>query len=179
MKNFHELLVNRRSIRKYTGEAISPEDVQLILEAALMAPSSKNSRPWEFITVEDKKKLELLSYCKEFGAAPIGKCSLAIVVCADPAQSEAWIEDATIAATYMQLQAEALGLGSCWIQIRGRFSGDGEPAEDYVRALLDIPISLPVLCIVTLGHKDEERKPFNPEKLLWERVHIGKWIPQE
>lgn len=97
MKNFHELLVNRRSIRKYTDEAISPEDVQLILEAALMAPSSKNSRPWEFITVEDKKKLELLSYCKEFGAAPIGKCSLAIVVCADPAQSEAWIEDATVA----------------------------------------------------------------------------------
>lgn len=179
MENFHDLLVKRHSIRRYTAEEISPDDVQLILEAALMAPSSKRSQPWQFVTVEDRKKLELLSYCKEQGAAPIGKCSLAIVVCADPGVSDVWIEDASIAATYMQLQAEDLGLGSCWIQIRNRYSGDGEPAEDYVRALLDIPPYIPVLCIVTLGHKDEERKPFNPEKMLWERVHIGKWRPQE
>lgn len=179
MDNFHELIVHRHSIRRYTPEEISPDDVQLILEAALMAPSSKRSQPWQFVTVEDRKKLELLSYCKEQGSAPIGKCSLAIVVCADPAVSDVWIEDAAIAATFMQLQAEDLGLGSCWIQIRNRYSGDGEPAEDYVRALLDIPPYMPVLCIVTLGHKDEERKPFNPEKMLWERVHIGKWRPQE
>ena len=77
------------------------------------------------------------------------------------------------------LAAHELRLGSCWIQIRGRFSGDDEPSEDYVKALLDMPADLPVLCIITLGHKDEERKPFNPEKMLWERVHIGKWIPQD
>ena len=179
METFHDLLVRRRSIRKYTDEEIAADDVQLILEAALMAPTSKNCRPWHFVTVEDKKKLELLGHCKDFGAAPIGKCSLAIVVSADPAITDTWVEDATIAATYIQLQAEALGLGSCWIQIRGRFSGDDEPSEDYVKALLDMPADLPVLCIITLGHKDEERKPFNPEKMLWERVHIGKWLPQD
>ena len=113
MESFHDLLVRRRSIRKYTDEEIAAEDVQLILEAALMAPSSKNCRPWHFVTVEDKKKLELLSHCKDFGAAPIGKCSLAIVVSADPAITDTWVEDATIAATFIQLQAEALGLGSC------------------------------------------------------------------
>lgn len=178
MEDFHDLLVRRHSIRRYTDQEIPADNVQLILEAALMAPSSKNCHPWHFITVEDKKKLELLSHCKDFGAAPIGHCSLAIVVAADSSVSDVWVEDASIAAAYMQLQAEALGLGSCWIQIRNRFSGDDEPAEDYVKALLDIPPEIPVLCIITLGHKDEQRRPFSPDKLLWERVHIGKWIPQ-
>ncbi|MDE5800266.1 MAG: nitroreductase family protein, partial [Paramuribaculum sp.] len=83
--------------------------------------------------------------------------------------------DASIAASYMQLQAADLGLGSCWIQIRNRFSADGNPAEEYVQQQLLIPDTLPVLCILTLGHPAEERKPQNVDKLLWERVHIGQW----
>ena len=66
MENFHELIMRRRSIRKYTEEEIPAEDGKLILEAALVAPTSKNSRPWYFVTVEDKKMLEELSKCKEF-----------------------------------------------------------------------------------------------------------------
>ena len=58
MKTFHELLKSRRSIRKYTDEALSPEDVRLILEAALMAPSSKRSTGWEFIVIEENEKLK-------------------------------------------------------------------------------------------------------------------------
>ncbi|MCP9611768.1 nitroreductase family protein [Coprobacter sp. LH1063] len=65
MGNIHELLQNRRSIRKYTEEPLSPEQVKLILEAALMAPSSKRSTGWEFVVVEDKLQLEKLSYCKK------------------------------------------------------------------------------------------------------------------
>ncbi len=178
MDNFHELLVTRHSIRKYSEEEISAEEVKLLLEAALMAPSSKNSRPWYFVVVEDKKKLEMLSTCKSFGAAPIAKCSLAVVVAADPEMSEAWIEDSSIAATLLQLQAEDLELGSCWIQIRGRMRDDEETADDYVKAVLSMPASLQVECIITLGHKGEERKPFNPEKMLWERVHVGEWRPE-
>ena len=179
MENFHELLMRRRSIRKYTEDEIPAEDVKLILEAALVAPTSKNSRPWYFVTVEDKKMLEELSKCKDFGAGSIAKCSLAVVVLVDPMKSEAWIEDASIAATFIQLQAEDLGIGSCWVQIRGRMRSDDESADDYVKALLNIPAEMQVECIVTLGQKGEERKPFNPEKMLWERVNIGEWRPQE
>lgn len=71
MENMHELLLHRHSIRKYTGEPIPPEDVKQILEAALMAPSSKRSMPWEFVLVEDKATLEELSFCKDMGAKPI------------------------------------------------------------------------------------------------------------
>lgn len=175
MENLHDLLVNRRSIRRYTSQEIAPEDVKLILEAALLAPTSKSSRPWQFIVIEDKETLERLSYCKPAGAMPIAKASLAIVVVADPTLSDPWIEDASIAAAYMQLQAADLGLGSCWIQIRGRFTADNIPSEEYVQEIVGLPDTMPVVCIMTFGHKDEERKPCDTSKLLWEKVHIGTW----
>ena len=106
---------------------------------------------------------------------PLGKCSLAVVVVADPELSEAWIEDASIAAILMQLQAEELGLGSCWIQIRGRYTKEGQPSEEFVKENLGIPSDQSVLCIITLGHKDEERKPNDTSKLPWEKVHIEEW----
>lgn len=175
MTSLHDLLVCRRSIRRYTPEPVSPEDVKTILEAGLLAPTSKSSRPWQFIAVEDKEMLEKLAQCKPAGAGPIAGCSLAIAVAVDQAASDPWIEDASIAAAYMQLQACDLGLGSCWIQIRGRFTADGIPADEYVRELLGIPEEFPVVCILTIGHKAEERKSVDTSKLLWEKVHIGKW----
>lgn len=175
MNQFHELLVNRRSIRRYTDQPIDPEDVKLILEAALMAPTSKSSRPWQFIVVEDKEMLQRLSECKEAGAAPIARAPLAIVVAVDPSLSDPWIEDASIAASYIQLQVEALGLGSCWIQVRGRFRADGIPAEEYVQEAVGLPETMPVVCIISIGHKDEQRRPVDTSKLLWEKVHIGTW----
>ena len=115
MENFHELIINRRSIRKYTDEPISPDDVKLILEAGLMAPTSKSSRSWQFVVVEDREMLQHLGECKSNYATSIARAPLAIVVTADPAKSDAWIEDASVAATFMQLQAADLGLGSCWV----------------------------------------------------------------
>ena len=175
MTNFHDLIVARRSIRRYTSDPIDPSAVKMILEAGLLAPTSKSARDWQFVAVEDAHTLELLSQCKPLGAHPIAGCKLAIVVLGNPELSDAWVEDASIAAAYMQLQAADLGLGSCWIQIRNRFSADGNPAEEYVQQQLLIPDTLPVLCILTLGHPAEERKPQNVDKLLWERVHIGQW----
>ncbi len=175
MNSFHDLLINRHSIRHYKPTPIDPESVKLIIEAALMAPTSKSSRPWQFIAVEDREKLEKLSKCKPAGAAPIAKAVLAIVVAADPSLSEPWIEDASVAATYMQLQAADLGLGSCWIQVRGRYTATNIPSEEYVQELIGMPKTLPIVCIVTFGHKDEERKPVDTAKLLWEKVHIESW----
>ena len=68
MGNFHNLLINRRSIRKYKDAEISAESVKTILETALISPTSKNKMPWEFVVVEDKDMLSELSKCKDFGA---------------------------------------------------------------------------------------------------------------
>lgn len=175
MENFHELLLNRRSIRKYTDEPVDADAVRLILEAALTSPSSKSVRPWQFVVVEDKEMLARLGKCKPNYATSIANAPLVVVVTADITKSDAWIEDASIAAVLMQLQAADLGLGSCWVEVRDRYGADGEPAEEYVREALGIPEEFGVLCIVSIGHKAEERRPIDPAKLLWEKVHIGSW----
>ncbi|GHV58157.1 NAD(P)H nitroreductase [Bacteroidia bacterium] len=175
MNRFSELITTRRSVRQYTDEPLLPAEVEQIMRSALLSPSSKNSRSWQFVLVEDKEMLKKLSLCKSSGAIPLENCAVAIVVMTDPLQSEAYIEDSSIAATYIQLQVEDLGLGSCWIQIRGRETADGYDSEQYVRDLLDIPLQLSVGCIIAIGRKARESKPHDEEKLQWEKLHIGKY----
>lgn len=177
MESIHELLLKRRSIRRYTDQPVPAEDVKLILEAALTAPSSKNMRPWQFVVVDDREKLKAISKCKASYAASIEGSAFSVVVVLDPSRSEAYLEDAAIAASFMMLQAVDLGLGSCWVQVRGRENAEGEPAENVVRDVLGIPYSLVVECVMTFGYKAEERRDIDPAKLLWEKVHVGEWDP--
>lgn len=175
MNDFHSMLFERHSIRRYTDQPIAPEDVRAIMEAALLAPSSKSARPWDFVVVEDRQVLERLAQCKQFGTKPIAGAMLAVVVTVNPEKSDVYIEDASVAAIMMHLQAAALGIGSCWVQVRGRFTADGEAAEDVVKDTLDIPADRCVECIVTFGYSAETRRPVDPDKLLWEKVHLGQW----
>lgn len=175
MNSFQELIIKRRSIRKFTDQPLTPDQVEAILKAGLMSPSSKSANPWEFLVIEDKEVLQKLSECKKIGSKLLASCSLAIVVLVNPLISDVWIEDASVATIMMQLQAEDLGLGSCWIQIRERTTINETPSEDYVRELLDIPMPLQALSIVALGNKGQDRPPFDEDKLQWEKVHIGKY----
>lgn len=175
MSDFHKLISNRRSIRKFTDEPLTPEQVETILKAALKSPSSKSKNPWQFLLVEDKEMLRKLSLCKKTGSKPIEGCALAVIVLADPLASTVWIEDASIASLMMQLQAEDLGLGSCWIQIRERYTEEDMPSGEYIRDLFDIPIQLQVLSVIVFGNKAQERPPFDEDKLQWEKIHIGKF----
>lgn len=175
MTNFQELITNRRSTRKFTDELLTPDEVELIIKAALKSPSSKSKNPWEFLVIEDKDTLERLALCKKAGAKPIAESVLAVIVLADPLSSSVWIEDASIASIMMQLQAEDLGLGSCWIQIRERYTAEDIPAAEYIRNIVDIPFQLQILSVIVFGHKAQERPPFDEEKLQWEKVHIGKY----
>jgi nitroreductase len=109
------------------------------------------------------------------GAELLAGAPLAIAVLGDAETSDAWIEDASVAATMMLLQAEDLGLGACWVQVRERKDAEGRDAEDNVRRLLSIPSKYRVLCLIAVGHKGAERKPQNEERLKWEKVHSEKW----
>lgn len=175
MNNIHELFLQRHSIRRYTDQPVSPDDVKTILEAALLAPTSKSARPWEFIVLEDKAVLEKLAEFKPHGTMPVKNCAFAVVVCANPERSDVFVEDSSIAAMFMHIQAADLGIGSCWIQVRNRETADGEPSQNYIKELLDIPDVLQVECVVTFGYSAETRRPVDPSKLLWEKVHIGSY----
>ena len=141
MNSFSDLIKQRRSMRKFTDKELTQDEVVLLLKAALMSPSSKRSNCWQFVVVDDKETLDKLSRCKEAGASFLKDAPLAIVVLADPLASDVWIEDASVASIMIQLQAEDMGLGSCWIQVRERFGADGVPANEYVHNVLDIPLS--------------------------------------
>lgn len=175
MENFNELIKNRRSMRKFTSEELSQDEVVTLLKAALMAPTSKRSNCWQFVVVDDKEILTQLSKCKEQSASFIAEAAVAVVVLADPMASDVWMEDAAIASIYLQLQAEDLGLGSCWVQVAERMHSETETSNDYVHGVLDIPRQLQVVSIIAVGHKAMERKPFNEDNLQWEKVHINKY----
>lgn len=180
MKDFSDLIQQRRSMRKFTGEELTQEQVVTLLRAGLMAPTSKRSNSWLFIAVDDRELLKELSHCKEYGSSFLAEAAMAIVVTADPLLSDVWIEDAAVASIMIQLQAEDLGLGSCWTQIRERYTASGMPSDEYVRGVLNLPLQLQVLSIIAIGHKGMVRKPFNEANLQWEKVHINRFEdPQE
>lgn len=168
----YQLLQKRRSHRKFTEQAVEQEKIDQILRNALMSPAGKSLNPWEFIVVTNKENQAKLAGCKPFGSAFVAEAPLSIVVIADTNKSDVWIEDCSIVAFNMQLTAEDLGLGSCWAQVRQRQScTEGIMAEDYVKELLNIPDNYAVECIISIGYKGMERKPFNEDKLQFDKIH--------
>ena len=170
---FISLVRKRRSIRKYSEKPVEGEKIDILIEAALCAPSSRGFQPWEFIIVTDPAILETLSRSKEHGSAFLKGAPVGIVVCADPGRSDVWVEDASIAAMLIQLAAESIGLGSCWIQIRERMHDPNRTAEAHVSDVLNIPANLKVACIIALGYPAEKKASHKKENLLYERVHQG------
>lgn len=175
MESFIELLKKRRSCRRFTGEAVEQEAVANIMRAALMSPSGHRINPWEFILVEDKETLKALSVSKAAGAQLIEGAAMAVVVVADTTKSDVWIEDCSIATILMQLAAEEQGLGSCWVQIRLRQDAEGNSADENVKLLLGLPSHYAVLSILAIGHKERDSRPFDEEKMQWEKIHIGRY----
>ena len=168
------LLKNRRSIRKFTDEAVSKEDLQKILKAGLLSPSSMGKNPVEFIVIQDKETIAKLEECKKFGTMPLKTAPLVICILADSQLSDVWVEDASIAATFIQLEVEKLNLGSTWIQMRKRNS-ESKDSEVEVRKVLDIPEKYGVLALIAIGHKDEEKAPYKDEDIDFSKVHYERF----
>ncbi len=159
------LMKKRRSIRVFEDRKVEKEKIEQIIQVTLLSPSSKNNNPWKFIIIEDKEILSKLSDAKMHGSRFMSKAPLAIVVMADPNQSDVWIEDTSIVTTIMMLAAQDLGLGSCWIQLRERKHSAEQGSEEFVKNILQIPENLRVLCMVAIGYPDEVKS----EKEIEER----------
>ncbi len=167
---FLSLVQKRRSIRSYKEKPITSEKIDLLVESALRAPSSRGFNPWEFVIVTNKGLLDKLSRAKPHGASFLKYAPLGIVVCADPEKCDVWVEDASIASIFIHLAAESIGLGSCWIQIRKRMHDQTKTAQEYVRDLLSIPEKLNVESIVAIGYPAEKKTPHEKESLQYEKV---------
>ncbi|MBO4806602.1 MAG: nitroreductase family protein [Paludibacteraceae bacterium] len=171
MLNFADLVKKRRSIRKFEERPVEADKLETIVRAGLMAPSSKNCTPWQFVIVDDKEILKKFSVCRDMGCKFMEGAPAAIVVLADGTKSDVWVEDASIAAVIMQLQAEDLGLGSCWMQVRNRKKEENLTTEDYIKSIINAPAEMKVECVVAVGYKLEEKKPFDDSRLQLDKVH--------
>ena len=135
----------RRAVREFLSDPVADEKVREILEAAAFAPSANAKYPWELVIVKDHETKELLAkvtpwatFAKDAGAI--------IAVIGNEQESGEWIEDCSIVAEHIWLEATKQGLGSCWIQIRNQGN-----AEKDVKEMLGIPDKFRVLCLMPIG----------------------------
>jgi nitroreductase len=170
-----ELLISRRSIRKFTEQSIENEKIELIKKAAILSPTGKQKNHWDFIFVTEKERLEKLSKSKTHGSRLIAGAGLAVVIIGDPTASDTWIEDCSIASIIIQLQALDLGLGSCWVQIDKREHDTSTSSEEFVKQVFDIPESKGVLSIIAIGYPAEKRAPIQESELLYHKIHLEKY----
>jgi nitroreductase len=172
---FIELLRKRRSKRRFTDQKVENEKVEMLIQAALMSPTGKKKNHWDFVVVEDKSTLKELSSCKPHSAELIAGAALSIVVIGDPNISDTWVEDCSIASILIQLEAEDLGLGSCWVQVRNRDHNENSTADIYIKKLLNISEKKSVLSIIAIGYPAEIKKPFSMNEQLKVRIHREKY----
>lgn len=153
---FNDVLQNRRSIRRYVAEEEIPlTNVEKMLEAAMLAPSACNTRPWEFYVVTNRKVRQELAEIHPY-ASHLKQAPLAIIVCAEPEKQQGvsqgfWPQDCGAAIENLLLAAVNLGYGACWCGIYP--SLQGERLEE-IRALLKTE-ALPV-ALITVGVPDEK-----------------------
>lgn len=170
MDSFLELCRHRRSIRRYTSQPVEEEKIAYMLRCALMAPSGKRLNPWEFVVVRNTDTIRAMQPCKEYGSGMFETATAAIVVAVDSAKTDTWQADGAITAEHLLLAAQEQGLGACWCQVYGR-----EEAEDLIRRLTGIPQNMSVLCVISIGYKDEERKTYDLDKLPYEKIHYEQY----
>ena len=147
-----EVIKTRRSIRQYTGNPISQDDINKILEAGRWAPSASNTQPWKFIVLQSTEVRKKLADTLPWGRF-LSQAALGIAVTINPNASSHPVEDGAAATQNILLEAHSLGLGACWI---GTY---GSAHEASAKEVLNIPQGERLLSVITIGHPAE-----NPQK---------------
>jgi len=165
-----EALHGRRSIRRYTSEAVGEREIEELLRAAMAAPSAGNQQSWRFVVVTDREQLQRLSqatpYSKMLAEAPLG-----IVVAGDTRDERHpgyWVQDCSAAIENLLVAAHGLGLGAVWIGVH-----PVEERVNNVRAACAIPEGVVPMSMIAIGHPAEEKPP--SERYEPAYVHRDSW----
>jgi len=160
-------ILSRRSLRRYTEEPVTEEEIKTLLEAAMAAPSASNRKPWHFIIITEREILNQLAEAHQH-AKMLNEAPLCISVCGDPNVSRFWVQDCSAATENILLAATALGLGAVWLGVHPR----KERVKD-VKEILGIPGAVTPLNLISIGHPAEEKDPRT--QYDESRVHHEKW----
>lgn len=168
MKDFLDVFYRRRSIRKFTEEPVSREDLITLLKAGMSGPSGMNAQPWEFVVVTEKETLtrfrKALMFAKMKGTAAI--CVLGSKrMQTNKAGDKFWVQDCSAATENILLAATAMGLGAVWIGIH-----PVHIFERQVKSILNLPDGVMPLNLIILGHPAEEkeaRTQYDAKRVQW------------
>jgi nitroreductase len=169
--------MDRRSIRRFTGQKVDNMMIKEILRAAMYAPSAVNRQPWHFVVIDDPNMLLKIMEIHPH-ARMLQTASHAIVVCGDENLQHDdgyWVVDCGAATQNILLAAHSLGLGSCWVGLQPR-----EERKSAFSRLLSLPWHVKPFAMVALGYPDEIKprpERFHPEKVRhnsWEQPYFGE-----
>jgi nitroreductase len=165
-----QAIFTRRSIRKFTGEPISEENMQTLLKAGFSAPSAHNSQPWHFVVVKNPASLEYIAEAHPY-AKMLPKAGSCIIVCGDNNVQKAkgfLVEDCSAAIQNILLAAHGLGLGAVWCGLY--------PAPELTQIIattIKLPDHIDPIGMVVVGHKAEDREPAS--RFDNAKIHYDQW----
>lgn len=165
-------IMNRRSIRKYTSQEVTDEQVQILLQAAMCAPSAGNEQPWHFIVVRDRQLLDQVPEYHPYSSM-IKQATVAILICADTRLSkydlDLWVQDCAAATENLLLAVQDLGLGAVWLGVYPL------PARvEGLRRLFNIPEAVFPFALVPVGYPAEHKE--GQDRYRKDRVHLNSWL---
>lgn len=168
MNNAMEVILKRRSVRSYLDEPIQKEQLDELLKAGLSAPSAKNSRPWEFLVVQNKEMLLKLSVVRPTWGM-LKNAGAGIIVIANTREYlgstvDFYKQDCAAAAQNILLAATTIGLGGVWLGLP-----PDSAVEDTVRGMFAIPEDIKPFCVLSIGVPKRENRP--REEFEWTKVH--------
>lgn len=165
-----EAIFTRRSIRRYTGEPVSEQELETVLRAGFHAPSAHNYKPVDFLIIKDKSKFETIASFHPY-AKMLPQAEVCIIVCGDQKKQDMTgflIEDCSAAIENMLLAAHGIGLGAVWCGLY-----PVEELTSQVREVCSIPGDIIPVGMIVLGQKGEEKKVFDRYDVT--RLHYDKW----
>ena len=168
-----DLIRKRRTIRRFTEDNVSEEQVDTLLEMAMCAPNRLNRQPWHFVVIRDKELQKQIA--ETYQVRPyVEQAPVVIAIGANPAESPTWMMDISAAAENLLLAATAMGLGGAWFGAPDTTFWD--QTEALVRETLRIPPHIRIPTMLAIGHPGEEKPPHGKhDRFVRTKVHYGKW----
>lgn len=165
-----DAILNRRSIRKYTSDKVSDEQIEKIIEAGMFAPSAVNTKPWHFIVLRSQSIFNSIIEANP-NAGMLKQASAAVLICFDEKlQHDKGYGpvDCSAATQNMLLAAHGLGLGACWVGIYPR-----QNRVDALHKLFELPEHVIPFAVISVGFPNETKN--KPQRFLKDRIHWEKW----
>jgi nitroreductase len=165
-----EAIMSRRSVRQFTNEPITQEQLDTLLHAAMQAPSAGNGQPWHFVVIQERAMLDQIPNVHPY-AQMLKDAPLAILVCgneADTRYTNYWMLDCSAATQNILLAAHAIGLGAVWLGVH--------PSEERIASitkLFELPKGVHPVSLIAVGHPREV--PARVDRFQAQRVHYKHW----